>query len=96
MTPDNRDPRMSSKKLQLANIYHTWAHVTQTSPDPSPGLRAAQEGLQEPREGLEEPTFDEIAVIWSPEFRFWGLKVWICMKETVRIHLDTSRGLKNQ
>ena len=36
----------------------------QTSPDPSPGLRAAQEGLQEPQEGLEELIFDEISVIW--------------------------------
>ena len=35
-----------------------------TSPDPSPGLRAAQEGLQEPQEGLEELIFDEISVIW--------------------------------
>ena len=36
-----------------------------TSPDPSPGLRAAQEGLQEPQEGLEELIFDEISVIGS-------------------------------
>ena len=36
----------------------------QNSPDPSPGLRAAQEGLQEPQEGLEELIFYEISVIW--------------------------------
>ena len=66
----------------------------QTSPDPSPGPSAAQEGLQEPWEGLEEPIFDEISVIWDPELRFWGPKVCIWMKIAVRIHLDTSRGLK--
>ena len=39
-------------------------------------------------------------IIWQkliyldPEFRFWGPKVCIWMKNAVRIHLDTSRGLK--
>ena len=66
----------------------------QASPDPSPGPSAAQKGLQEPWEGLEEPIFDEISVIWDPELRFWGPKVCICMKNAVRIHLDTSRGSK--
>ena len=63
---DPRDPWMSSKKLKFAVIYHTLAHVAppKTSPDPSPGLRAAQEGLQEHQEGLEELIFDEISVVW--------------------------------
>ena len=65
----------------------------QTSPDPSPGPSAAQEGLQEPWEGLEERIFDDISVILGPELRFWGPKVCICMENAVRIHLDTSRGL---
>ena len=38
--------------------------------------------------------FDNILMIWDPEFRFWGPKVCICMKIAVRIHLETSRGLK--
>ena len=32
--------------------------------------------------------------IWDPELRLWDPKVCIWMKIAVRIHLDTSRGLK--
>ena len=46
-----------------------------TSPDPSPGLRAAQEGLQEPQEGLEELIFDEISVIWVQAGYFGSGKI---------------------
>ena len=79
MTPDpqeSRDPRESrgsadefNKNSPKASIYCYLQYLSacgppKTSPDPSPGLRAAQEGLQEPQEGLEELIFDEISVIW--------------------------------
>ena len=38
--------------------------------------------------------FYENHSIWGRESRFWGPKVCICMKNAVRIHLDTSRDLK--
>ena len=56
-------------EFQKASICYYLPYLSacgppKTSPDPSPGLRAAQEGLQEPQEGLEELIFDEISVIW--------------------------------
>ena len=47
-----------------------------TSPDLSPGLRAAQEGLQEPQEGLEGLIFDEISMIWVQAGYFGSEKTW--------------------